>query len=353
MFEDNKKQQKRYVLYEASIKDILQKCSDTSENVSAIDLFKYEADDRELSEYQLEKQHSNTWTTKPNIDMSLGGPELEEFIKREAQGAMLSKYRGDIAEKIRDNVYNAKLKACIRFVNRKDGKFAIDKYVKTSLDTKEEYEKDIDIEYSYDMDELRKKLNEVKLDYTYHENGPDDFVYVDEITVYVYRYRAKWMKDTIDKLIKRTIKNDLVYCLKKGKSIVPDEYLDKGKSGIEEWQHIKRSANKNNSLDKQILREELRNRKEYMCACIETVTRDIVNVNFRWDLPSLDVEGRWNKGKVRKQAMQLLEGKTDDQIMEMSNEEILNVVKGHWKKMLMDAYNNICNSQCIDKSKNQ
>ena len=157
------------------------------------------------------------------------------------------------------------------------------------------------------------------------------------------------MKKDIPKIVKRVVNKNLTYCLKNGKNIVPDEYLDKGKSGIEEWRTLKSSQNKNNSMEKRIIKEALREKKNYMIACIETAMRNIVDVNTSWEVPALSIDGRWNAGKVKKLSTQLFKDKSNQQIIEMSEEDVLAIVKEYWKKLLNDAYKEVSKIECSKK----
>lgn len=348
------KTEKRYVVYEATIRELLHEINSKSslESAEEVSLFTYKPEHKDMSEAQLEKQKHNTWTARQVIDMSLHTRELENMVEKKAYELMLEKNRDDVFEEsARDALMETKIHACITLSNRTNGKMRVEKIVKGNIDGTEKdfFGNEVSMEYSHDVEELKSLLATAKLDYTYMNSSPDDYVYLDELAVVAHGYRIRMMHDDLKAILKRVINKNLTYCLKGGKNIVPDEYLDKGQVGIEEWRTLKRSQNKNNSMEKQMLREELKSRKDYMVASIETATREIANTNQSWAIPALDIEGRWNAGKVKKLSTQLFNGKTDAQIMEMSNEEILNTAKEYWKKILMDAYNNVCKIKDTDK----
>lgn len=329
---------KRYVVYEATMGEILKTAQECGDDAHSIELYKYTPAKRTMTEAQIDKQARNTWQTKPYIDLSLSSHDVERVAEHELWNAMKSKYRGDLYEEIHKRVFDINMRASVSIESRPSGHSRVDRHVTTSADIYDE-----NVEYAYDMKELTKKLDDVKLDYSFSGNDPDDYVYLDELTVVVHRYRIEWMVKEVPKLIKRVIKNNLTYCLKNGKNIVPDEYLDKGEKGVREWQELKRSNNKNNSMEKRMVRDILKSKRNYATDCIHTVTRAIVNPHYNYSIPCLEVEGRWNATKTKKMVSNLFKDKSDSTIMQMSEEDILNMVKAYWKEELQFAIKNVDN----------
>lgn len=329
---ENETTPKRYVVYEATMREILKIAQAQEDNANSIELYRYTPAKRTMTEAQLEKQAGNSWQSKPYIDISLSSHDVERVAEYEMWNAMKSKYRGDLYGEIHKRVLDINMRASVSVEPRSNGHSRVDRHLTTSADINDEK-----VEYIYDMKEMAKKLDDAKLDYSFSGNAPDDYVYLDELTVIVHKYRIEWMVKDVPRLIKRVIKNNLTYCLKNGKSIVPDEYLDKGEKGVREWQEIKRSSNKNNSMEKRMVRDILKSKRDYAYDCVHTVTRAIVNPRYNYSMPCLEVEGRWNTTKVKKMVSNLFKDMSDSAIMQTSEEDILDMVKTYWKEELESA----------------
>lgn len=325
---------KRYVIYENTIKEIIriadEKCD---ENSHSYELYNYEPDRTNLSEEQKRIQYQNSWQTKINMDLIFYNYGLEQEIEEAVFDVILSKSREDVYKTIYDRIMNSKMRACVDFVDTQKGFRHVQREIEMDFTPKHP-----EVEYVRDNKELEKIIEDVKIGPAFSTPGNENFVYIDKVSVMVYDYRTQRMAQDIPKLIKKMMKKHLTYCLKNGKSIVPDEYLDKGKTGIQEWQELKRSSNKNNSMEKRMLKQILRDKKTFAADCIYTATRAITAANQSWSIPSLEVEGRFNKSRVQKLVTNQFKDKTDVEIMNMSDEEILDMFKEYWKGVLMDAY---------------
>ena len=137
------------------------------------------------------------------------------------------------------------------------------------------------------------------------------------------------------------MRNELTYCIKSDKVIVPEEYLAKGKEGIDEWRQIKQSGNKNNSIEKKMLKQVVADKKKFAYQTMWQILDKIAGTKHDWSVPSLEVDGRYNKTRTGKLVTQILNTRYKQGLIDMSEEDIINKFKDYWKEILMEAYNNI------------
>ena len=134
--------------------------------------------------------------------------------------------------------------------------------------------------------------------------------------------------------------------MKKDALIVPEEYMNKGKTGVEEWRNIKASNNKNNSIEKKLLKQALRDKKKYTIDCmggvmLRTVFPDNGTIVRDWSLPFMEIDGRFNYSRTRKLVNTILKDKSDQDLIKMSEKEIQELFKDFWKNKLMELYNSV------------
>lgn len=336
---------KRYVVYENTLKGIFEASSKNADpRTGKTDLYKYEIY-HEMDSVQRQLQNSNQWQSNVNLDIGIYTQDLEKEIEEAVFKVMLSKSKGNVEKEVYDTVMNSKISACVGIVELPEGYSRVDRSVETSFCKAENN----DVEYIYNTKEFEDRISKakLKLHYTFGADKDKDFIYVENVKVQVYDYRLSRLEETIPKIIKKTIKHNLTYCLKNGVNIVPDEYLDRGKAGINEWRELKSSSNKNNSMEKRLLKQVLRDRKEFAFDCVHTITRTIASGSGSWTVPKLEVDGRYNKTRTMKLVNELLKDKNKQEIMELDNETILSMVKEYWKTMLMEAY------QAVDNCKTE
>ena len=201
--------------------------------------------------------------------------------------------------------------------------------------------------YSTDIKEFEEKLD--KYDVSSYSSGKDMYVHYEHISVSVATY---YYRNDLDKRIKKAVnrymRERLTYCLKKGRLIVSDDYLDKGEKGIKEWQELKSSQNKNNSIEKKLITQTVREKKRFAFSCARATEGKIANVGTSWSIPRLTVDGCWNVGKNEKLVAEIFNTKDKNFMMTIENEEILRKVKSHWKHELEKAINEVDNLKLED-----
>ena len=226
----------------------------------------------------------------------------------------------------------------VRFI----GKVSEDKNrVRVTMDYEIEDDRNDMFEYSDDIEEFKEMAKHSTKSSSFSDDK--ERVYLEKVTVEIYQHSFENFKKEVKKEINKFVRNRLTYCLKNGKVIIPDEYLNKGEKGIEEWRDIKSSKNKSNSIENKLIKEAVNAKKQYaydaMCRAMDKLMS--AENGCSWTLPRLIIDGRWNKQRTQKLVTQILDTKNKQKLIEMSEQEIVNRAKVYWKQKLMDAYNEV------------
>lgn len=155
--------------------------------------------------------------------------------------------------------------------------------------------------------------------------------------------KSYYGEDAIKYLVNKLLKEKYTYCTKMGKNIVPDDYIKLGKEGIERWKQEKRNKNKNNSIEKQMIKKIKTEKKNNAFIYFNDVIRKMLNESGKheWDKVFLSVDGRWNTGRRLNTVKKNILNMTDDELITVSDEEIKNRCKEYWKKELKKAIRRI------------
>lgn len=323
--EQEKPKVKQYVIYEDTLENILTKMGNKDQTI----LYEYETKKKELTKEQEYIQRDNQWRARQSQNVNISQYDLKNMTEKAVDEAFISGYDGDIVKKVSEDILGKKVIV-----------YAIvgENSVPINTDIGEQGNRN----YVYNTKELEEKLDNLKLDATFYSRHAVDKPKVNfellKLTIGgMYYYRKQDYIDKIPKVAKAFIKNKYVYCTKNGKNIVPKEYLDKGEKGIVEWQELKRSSNKNNSIEKRLIVQTVREKKQFAFACAREVECKIGNVGSSWSIPRLTVDGCWNIMKNTKLVSELFNTKDKNVMMTIENEKILEEVKGHWKNELEKA----------------
>lgn len=323
---------KAYVLCTKTLKEI--------ENIAAgsqeyrIDLYSLDIDRSDLSEEQKRVQEKNRWYTKEDVDFRLWGTKLSELVSKRVMDAVLSKYDGNILEKAISDIMDIE----IRFL----GKVSEDKKrIRTTMDFEVGDNRSNAFEYSDDLEEFKEMAKQSSRNISYSNDR--EIVYLEKISAGLYKHSFENFKKEVKKEINKLVRERLTYCLKNGKLIVPDEYIDKGEKGIEEWRDIKSSKNKSNSIENKLIKETVNAKKQYAYDSVCKVMDKLVSANnsYDWSIPRLVIDGKYNKQRTQKLAAKILDTKDKQKLIEMSEQEIIDRAKEYWKQKLMNAYNEI------------
>ena len=323
---------KAYVLCTKTLREI--------ENIAAnsqeyrIDLYSLEIDRSDLSEEQKKIQIKNNWYAKEDMDFRMWGTKLDELVSKNIMGLVLNKHDGNILEDTMNQILDVE----VRFI----GKVSENKKrVRATIDFEVDDDRNDSFEYSDNIEEFKKMAKQSTKSALYSNDG--EIVYLEKISVGIYQHSFENFKKEVKKEINKFVRNKLTYCLKNGKLIVPDEYLDKGEKGIEEWRNIKSSNNKSNSIENKLIKEAVNTKKQYaydtMCRAMDKLVS--ADNSSDWTMPRLMVDGKWNKQRTQKLVTKVLDTKDKQKLIEMSEQEIVDKAKEYWKQKLMDAYNEV------------
>lgn len=306
-----------YVLWTGTLKQALEDCVGKIKEV-----FNWKNPDI------AEPQEEFAWLLRPKIHLGIYDQKIKQFIQESVIPRIFSDgYTGGVAEKALEMTLNSPLTFGF---NLEHGRvFTINEL--GALDANSVYVTDIDA--------IKQVLRETYVAGLHLTNFPVNKARIEEMTATVGGGWTTIQAIDIMKIIERELRNNYTYCLKNGKSIVPPEYAKRGKKGIAEWRQLKSKQNKANSLDKQIIKQTLRQAKNNMEECLMKICRCIVCAsNASWSVPRLQIDGLYNQQRKRKQVLTLLKGYSKNDIMKMDKQTVLNLAKEYWKNELKQAY---------------
>ena len=299
-----------------------------------IDLYSLDIDRSDLSEEQKKIQNKNHWYAKEDVDFRMWGTKLEELVSKNIMGMVLNKHDGNILEDTMNQILDTE----IRFI----GKVSEDKNrIRVTIDFEVGDDRNDMFEYSDDIEEFKEMAKQSARRVSFSDDR--EVVYLEKVSAGVYQCAFENFKKDVKKEINKFVRNRLTYCLKNGKLIVPDEYLDNGEKGVEEWRDIKSSKNKSNSIENKLIKETVNAKKQYaydtMCRAMDKLVS--ADNSSDWTMPRLMVDGKWNKQRTQKLVTKVLDTKDKQKLIEMSEHEIVDKAKEYWKQKLMDAYNEV------------
>ena len=298
------------------------------------ELYSYEIDRSDLSEEQKIRQNRYHWHTQASNDFRLWDMKLEDMVKDKITNSVLNKYKNSIQTKTLNDILDTEVRFLAKIELKDKDRINVVPYEEIGDEREAKYEYSDDTK---EFEELAKKAIKVA-----SYSGDGETIYLEKVSADIYTHSFNDLTKTITKAINKYIRNNLTYCLKNGKLIVPDEYIDKGEAGIEEWRQIKSANNKNNSIEKKMLKDIVRDKKVFAHDCIYKAMDVAMSTDtVDWTIPKLTIDGRWNRQKISKLVTKVLGTKDKQKIIEMSKQEIMNRSKAYWKQQLMNAYNNL------------
>lgn len=320
---------KACVVLRTTLQELKEISGDGSEYRKSI--YKKEFDrTKEFSPEQMRIQATNNWYAKQTSDLRIWGDDLERLIKDDIYREVIGGYNGQLADKVFDNIMTKELRVVgiIHGINE-DNKYA---QVTIEVDT----ETTPDVQYLDKLEDFEEELKGIKRRSSF-SGTTGDLVWIESFSIEIYTWKFRDIDAEVKKFIKKIIRNELTYCLKKGKVIIPKEYLSKGRDGIIEWRNLKSSSNKNNSMEKRIIKQTYRDKKRFAMNNMYNILNAITEPNHSWKVPSLAIEGRYNQQKMSALFSYVFKDVSKQEFLEMSEEAIVNKMKYHWKKILMDS----------------
>ena len=323
---------KAYVLCTKTLKEIEKIAANSQEY--RIELYSLDIDRSDLSLEQKKIQNKNHWYTHEDVDFRMWGVKLEELVSKKIMDLVLNKYDGNILEDTMNHILDTE----IRFV----GKVSEEKKrVRVTIDFEVGDNRNDMFEYSDDIEEFKEMAKKSTRSTSY--SNDDEVVYLEKISAEIYQRAFEDFRKEVKKVINKFVRNRLTYCLKNGKLIVPDEYLNKGEKGIEEWRDIKSSKNKSNSIENKLIKEAVNTKKQYAYDAVCRAMDKLISANdsYDWTIPRLMIDGKYNKQRTQKLVAKIIDTKSKQKLIEMSEQEIIDKAKEYWKQKLMNAYNEV------------
>ena len=321
-----------YVVATKTLKELEEWANNTTAQMAEKELFRCEIDRPDMSDEQKEIQKRASWQAHINTDIRIGHDTIYEKIEELAYNKINNGLREGLEKELYNSIMDTEIKCIVSPIKISD----FDR-VRTGYEFGTPKEKEYI--YSEDLEEMKEKIADAKYNDSYFlKDG--EYVYIESVVIRVYRYSFHEIHKDVEKLIKRFMRNEMTYCCKKDKIVVPEEYLAKGKEGIAQWREMKKNGSKSNSMEKRMIKQLFRDKREAAYFYLMKVT-DTVAISHNWSLPCITIDGRWNRSKMDKLVTKLLNTKDQKAFMDISNEEMLSKTKDYWKGKLMEAYNAI------------
>lgn len=324
---------KVYLVGMETVRNVVNKCKEDSKWKKTV--FEYNFDRDYLSEEQKLKQAEYGWNTRETADSYLRSEGMDKIVNELLTNAILKGCKKNINETVFNDFLDSDIEYVLYVYEQENNHIAVNAQTYINGISLQYFNKDEKNGEPIDLNELEKILSEKTIRATYRDD--DEGVYLEQVQFDVRVDDFQNIDKLFNRAIKKCIRENFTYCIKKGEIIVPEEYLAKGKEGIKEWRDIKSSANKNNSMEKKMLKEIYAERKKKTFSALSNVMDAILNPNVGWDIPRLFVEGRWNRQKRDKLSNKIINTRNKQKFLEMTDEEILNSVKAYWKQELQDA----------------
>lgn len=341
-FEVNKPKRTGYVICSRTLKEMKDAIAYIVNRYDRKKIYEYNIDRSDISEEQKKIQNQNGWYKNRDVEIRMRNEQIYNLAKKLTFEKLYSGCQNNIEQEVFDEVYNTPIRV-IGIIERNNA-FEYDMLdLVIDFGGVDPYGEDNDKRYNYsdNIKEFEEKLKGVKYRSSFRSDT-EEYTLLENVSAYAYPYTFENVEADIKKQIKKLIRNELTYCLKRGKSIVPQEYLDRKEEGIAEWRKLKSSSNKNNSIEKRMLQQIVRDKKRYAYDCMVQIQNKITTCgNQSWKMPRLEIDGRYNKQRTYKLVMEILGAKDNQFYIELTEKQIENKFKEYWKNVLTSACNEI------------
>lgn len=331
----------RYIVVEKTIKELEDLTKSSTNCWSPEKLYHKKIDLGEISEEQKTLQTNSSWRSREDFNIRIHNNDLWTYLQKAIEEEIFNNnLRERISDVIFDKIMNTKIVVTAGFCSYDNGR--VDINIDTNIG--EVHNDNLSV-YVNNMQEFEDKLKTVRREPFYSNGNKESLVMLEDFSIGAYPNEFNDASNDIKKLIKKYIKNDLVYCVKKDNLIVPEEYISKGEKGINEWQETKRSGNKNNSIEKKMLKDLYREKKRTAHRILYLTTVQIVRSEspYRWDIPNLQIEGLYNNSKIDKLALEILGIKNRSDMLNVTEEDMKKKFKEYWKGEMKKACDRLDN----------
>lgn len=257
--------------------------------------------------------------------------EFEDAVKDTLDKVMLSGDRNDLVKAVNDKLRLDYTVSVMVNLYSKAGTYINRVNVKLEKVGEELFKDD---ELTTDLEEITPYMSENEYDTRVNIGQPD------------HRTNTKTYNgnDAVEYLVKKTLKEKYTYCTKSGKNIVPDNYLSDGEAGIKAYQDEKRGKNKNNSIEKQMIRKIKQQKIQYAFDTFNNTMKIMLEEGtgpHDYTQVLLTVDGRWNTGRRMNTIKKQIVNVPDSELILMTEDEIKTRCKNYWKVTLNRAIKHI------------
>lgn len=318
---------KKYVVCEHTLQELQEEAKTITEYYGSKNIYEYKIDRSYLTLEQKEIQVANRWNTDYCDNIRISETKLYDYARKIFYKELSNGCRENIKDKLIDSLMNLKVRNIASFNKYKEND---EFYTGISCDYELEGEESEDFVYINDIKEFESRLKDVSRR-SYYGRNKNDIVYLETFRVQIYAQEFRNVKDTVTRIVNKFLRNELTYCINSNKIIVPEEYIAKGEVGINEWRELKRSKNKNNNIENQIIKQTFKDKKKFAIQSMYAVMGAITKNNWEsWKVPNLSLDGCYNAQRTSYLVNQLLKDKDKKQFLSMPEEEIIERFKKHW-----------------------
>lgn len=327
------KSTEKYVVLESSIKELMDRADNTTmwQDKLYEKEYKHEGLTREQELLQVEKH----WDTTISNTLRLHDEKFCQAVEKAIYDLIAEGETEHIAVKAKQRAMNSKVTAVLTIEDRNDG------YQNAFIDFVYDAEKKDGEVYITDEKKMDEAIMKVKKKQYKYNQGKEDYehVLIEKVELSIYAYSWRNAQSVMERAIKRVMREGFTYCFKQDKLVVPEEYAKKGAEGIREWRNLKASKNKNNNMEKRMLRGMLQEKRTKNLEQMQRLLwRFPVGKETRdWRIPNLTIYGNGNKSMAKKLVTQILGKKTDQELLNMTQEEVEKLYKEYWKGVLKKA----------------
>ena len=341
-FEVNKPKKTGYVICSRTLKEMKDAVADVVNRYDRKKIYEYDVDRSDISEEQKKIQNENGWYRNRDVEIRMRGDQIYNLAKKLTFEKLYSGCQSNIEQEVFDEIYSTPIRVIGAIEQNSTYKYdMLD--LEVDFGGVNPFGEDNNKRYNYsdNIKEFEEKLKGVKNRNSYRSDS-EEYTLLEKVSAYAYPYTFENVETEIKKQIKKLIKNELTYCLKRGKSIVPQEYLDRKEEGIMEWRKLKSAGNKNNSIEKRMLQQIVRDKKRYAYDCMTQIQNGITTCgNQSWKMPRLEIDGRYNKQRTYKLVTEILGTNNNQYYIELTEKQIEDKFKEYWKNVLMSACDEI------------
>lgn len=333
--ENNKPKRTGYIICSKTLNELKIITNSVVNKYDRVYVYKHEIDRSDISEEQKKIQNQNGWYKNRDIDVRIRDAQIYNLVKELAYKKLYGGCKNNIEQEVFDEVYKTPVR--VIGIVEPNNTFKYDMLdLVIDFGGKDPYGEDNTNKYEYsdNIEEFQNKLKGVKNRNSFRSDM-EEYTLLETVSAYVYSYAFEDVDNLIKRQIKKLIRNELTYCLKCGKPIIPQEYLDKKEEGIMEWRKLKASNNKNNSIEKRMLHQVVRDKKRYVHDCMSQILGKISTYgNVSWKYPRLEIDGRYNQQRIDRLASSVLDAKNTQGYIDLTEEQIDEKFKKYWTDML-------------------